>query len=247
MDTDFYYKPGSQVIVVPEDRDILAKGLSQKPLLKNSEIAVAQLQLTAFQTLPQGHSPYDRFYIVLDGKVMVDQTPSEAVNSNVALYTLTKEDLIHIPRKVEATSRLRAGQNDALLLEVQILDPKAEPKSLKLDQGIWIDEQFLIVEKSKSRTYIPDHHVNTSNHCLFINNDIEILLSCIDVGGGADVHTHEGEDQCTYVIGPAPSKLLYYPKGVQHGGLMNIEKRHDLVLMYFPPQGECLEQDNSSS
>jgi len=128
-------------------------------------------------------------------------------------------------------------------LEVQILNPKAKPKSLKLDQGIWIDEQLLITEKSKSRAYIPDHHVNTSNHCLFINDDIEILLSCIDVGGGADVHTHEGEDQCTYVINPAPSKLLYYPKGVEHGGIVNIEKRHDLVLMYFPPQGECLQKD----
>jgi len=243
MEQEFYYKPGSQVITVPENKEIVAPGLSQKLLLKNSEISVAQLQLAALQNLPKEHSNYDRFYIVLEGEILVNPASTHAKQSSSALHTLIKEDLIHIPREIDGCSRLSAGQDETLLLEVQILDPKAKPKSLKLDQGIWIDEQFLIIEKSKSLPYIPDHHVNTSNHCLFINDDIEILLSCIDVGGGADVHTHDGEDQCTYVIDPAPSKLLYYPKGVQHGGIVNIEKRHDLILMYFPPQGECLQQD----
>jgi len=246
MEKSFYYKPGSQVITVPEDIEIVTDGLSQKQLLKNAEISVTQLHLSALQALPEGASDYDRFYIVLDGEILVKPASNEAANSSSALHTLTKEALVHIPRKIDCASRLRAGQTDALLLEVQIPKPKAKPKSLKLDQGIWIDEQFLIIEKLKSRPYIPDHHVNTSNHCLFINDDIEILLSCIDVGGGADVHTHEGEDQCTYVIEPAPSKLLYYPKGVQHGGITNIEKRHDLILMYFPPQGECLEPEISN-
>jgi len=243
MKTEFYYKPGSQIVTVPVDSKIIDEGLSQKPLLINSEIAVKQLQLTALHSLPKGSSPYDRFYIVLDGELLVDPTSTDSKDSGAALYTLTKEALVHIPRKIDTAIRLKAGQSDTLLLEVQILNPKAKLKSLKLDQGIWIEEQLLITEKSKSRAYIPDHHVNTSNHCLFINDDIEILLSCIDVGGGADVHTHEGEDQCTYVINPAPSKLLYYPKGVEHGGIVNIEKRHDLVLMYFPPQGECLQKD----
>jgi len=200
MEQEFYYKPGSQVITVPENKEIVAPGLSQKPLLRNSEVSVAQLQLAALQNLPEEHSNYDRFYIVLEGKLFVNPMSNDATKSSSTLHTLTKEDLIYIPRKINGCSRLSAGQNEVLLLEVQILDPKAKPKSLKLDQGIWIDDQFLIIEKSKSRPYIPDHHVNTSNHCLFINDDIEILLSCIDVGGGADVHTHEGEDQCTYVI-----------------------------------------------
>jgi len=44
MEREFYYKPGSQVITVPEDKEIVAQGLSQKPLLKTAEISVAQLQ-----------------------------------------------------------------------------------------------------------------------------------------------------------------------------------------------------------
>jgi len=241
MEKEFYFRPGSQVIPVPEESDIVAEGLSQKQLLKNAEISVTQLRLSASKALPIQPSVYDIFYIVLEGEILVNAASNDSENSSSVLHTLSKEALIHIPRKVDCTSRLKAGLNDTLLLEVQILDPKAKPKSLKLDQGIWIDEQFLVIEKSNSQPYIPDHHVNTSNHCLFINEDIEILLSCIDVGGGADVHTHESEDQCTYVIDPVPSKLLYYPKGVQHGGITNIEKRHDLILMYFPPQGECLQ------
>jgi len=185
MEKSFYYKPGSQVITVPEDIEIVTDGLSQKQLLKNAEISVTQLHLSALQALPEGASDYDRFYIVLDGEILVNPASNEAANSSAALHTLTKEALVHIPRKIDCASRLRAGQTDALLLEVQIPKPKAKPKS-------------------------------------------------------------EGEDQCTYVIEPAPSKLLYYPKGVQHGGITNIEKRHDLILMYFPPQGECLEPEISN-
>jgi len=125
-------------------------------------------------------------------------------------------------------------------LEVELVSPKAKPRALKLEQGTWLDEQLLIMSKEQAFPYIPADHDNTSNHCLFINDDIEVLLSCIEVGGGAEVHTHEGEDQCTYVRNPAPAKLLYYPKGIEHGGITNIPARHDLVLIYFPPKAECL-------
>jgi len=237
MKKDFYYKPGSSVVNVPEDAEPLSNGVSQKPIFENDKIAIRQLQLKALQNLPQGNLSYGRFYIVLKGNVTVDKGDEDTT----ALHNLSQNGLVYIPQKVDAATRLRAGQSEAQILEVQMLNPKTEAQSLRLKQGIWVDQQFMVIEKTQAKAYVPAHHDNTFNHCLLINDDIEILHSCIDVGGGADVHAHEHEDQCTYVMEPAPSKLLYYPMGVQHGGITNIEKRHNMILMYFPPQGECLE------
>jgi len=237
MNNNIYSKPGSLVISVPEDTNPLSNGVSQKPIFENDKIAIRQLQLQALQSLPQGNLSYGRFYIVLSGNITIDKGADDATN----LYNLSQNGLVYIPQKIDSATRLRAGQSEAQILEVQILNPTAEAQSLKLEQGKWIDQQFMIIEKAQAKTYVPAHHDNTFNHCLLINDDIEIIHSCIDVGGGADVHTHEDEDQCTYIMEPSPSKLLYYPMGVQHGGITNIEKRHNMILMYFPPQGECLE------
>jgi len=238
MKKDFYYKPGSSVVNVPEDATPLSDGVSQKPIFENDKIAIRQLQLKVLKNLPKGETSYSRFYIVLNGNVTIDKGD----NDPAALHILSENGLVYIPQNVDAATRLRAGQSEAQILEVQILNPKTNAQSLKLEQGTWVDQQFMVIEKAQAKTYVPAHHVNTFNHCLLINDDIEILHSCIDVGGGADVHAHENEDQCTYVMEPAPSKLLYYPMGVQHGGITKIEKRHNMILMYFPPQGECLEQ-----
>jgi len=238
MNEDIYKKPGSLVITLPEEAEPIAEGVSQKPLFENAEVAIRQLQLNAEQTLPQGNLAHDRFYVVLHGKITINElqenTGSEGINTS-----LDVESLVYIPRQTDAASRLRAEHADALLLEVELLNPKAKPQALKLEQGTWLDQQLL--HKEQAMPYDPAHHDNTSNHCLFLNDDIEVLLSRIDVGGGADVHTHEGEDQCTYVRNPAPAKLLYYPKGVEHGGITDIPERHDLVLVYFPPKAECLD------
>jgi len=242
MNTDIYSKPGALVVELPDNALPLAEGVSQKPLFENAEIAIRQLQLIASHTLPKGNLACDRFYIVLHGELTINPVEaSGSANDTDSLgTTLGEEALVYIPRQTDAAERLSAGRADVTLLEVELLSAKAKPRALKLDQGTWLDEQLLIVSKEQAFPYIPAEHDNTSNHCLFINDDIEVLLSCIEVGGGADVHTHEREDQCTYVRNPAPAKLLYYPKGVEHGGITNIPARHDLVLIYFPPKAECL-------
>jgi len=243
MTKSMYYKPGSQVIAVPENAEKLTENVSQKLLFKNAEIIIKQLHLKAQSALPEDTSSGDRFYVVLHGDITINEASDKAepTKPGAHLHTLAQESLIYIPRNIEAAGRLHADTTDAVLLEVEYLNPKAKPQLLKLAQGTWVDEQFMFITKAQAKSYIPAHHDNTANRCLFINDDIEVLLSCIDVGGGADTHTHEKEDQCTYVIEPTPSKLLYYPKGVEHGGLKDMAERHDLVLMYFPPQGECLE------
>jgi len=239
MNEDIYSKPGSIIIDLPEQAQPLANGVSQKPLYGNADISIKQLQLKASHTLPEGNLACDRFYIVLHGELKID--PPDANDINSPQTTLGEEALVYIPQGTNAAIRLHAERVDVTLLEVELLSPKAKPQTLKLDQGVWLDDQFLIVSKEQAMPYIPAHHTNTSNHCLFLNDDIEVLLSCIEVGGGADVHTHEGEDQYTYVRNPAPGKLLHYPMGVEHGGASDMPVRHDLVLIYAPPKAECLD------
>jgi len=240
MNTDIYSKPGALVVDLPDSALPLADGVSQKPLFENAEIAIRQLQLKATHALPKGNLACDRFYIVLHGELTINQSEASTNDGDSPQTTLGEEALVYIPRQTDAAERLSAGRDDVALLEVELVSPKAKPRALKLEQGTWLDEQLLIMSKEQAFPYIPADHDNTSNHCLFINDDIEVLLSCIEVGGGAEVHTHEGEDQCTYVRNPAPAKLLYYPKGIEHGGITNIPARHDLVLIYFPPKAECL-------
>jgi len=241
MNTDIYSKPGGLVVDLPNSAQPLADGVSQKPLFKNTGIAIRQLQLEASHALPKGNLSCDRFYIVLHGELNIDPSDAGAKDINSPQTTLGEEALVYIPQGADAATRLHAERADVTLLEVELLSPKAKPQTLKLDQGVWLDDQFLIVSKEQAMPYIPAHHTNTSNHCLFLNDDIEVLLSCIEVGGGADVHTHEGEDQYTYVRNPAPGKLLHYPMGVEHGGASDMPVRHDLVLIYAPPKAECLD------
>jgi len=237
---DIYAKPGSQVIPVPETGEPIAKGVSQRPLFANEDISLRQLDIAGLHSLPAGNLNGDRYYVVLRGNVAVNGASENGEASGNAQYLLAEEALAYIPRQSDAAGRLQADGAGASMLEIEMRNPGAEPKLLKLEQGTWLDEQILVIRKEDAFAYIPAHHEKTYNHCLLINEDIEILLSCIEVGGGADVHTHHGENQCTYIMNPGPSKVLHYPMGVEHGGIVNIADRHDLVLIYFPPMGEYL-------
>jgi len=242
MAEDIYTKPGSQVIPVPDSSMPLAKGVSQKPLFSNEDVSLRQLDIEALHALPPGNLDADRYYVVLQGNVAVNgpSDNAEVITTDDAEYLLPKEALAYIPRRTDAAARIRADEAGASVLEIEMRNPQGQPKLLKLEQGTWLDEEILVIRKEDAFAYIPAHHEKTSNHCLLINDDIEILLSRIDVGGGADVHTHYKENQCTYIMNPTPSKLLHYPMGVEHGGIVDIPDRHDLVLIYFPPMGEYL-------
>jgi len=243
MSQDIYTKPGSLVLPVPEKSEPLAQGISQKPLFENAQIMLRQLDVEASCALPKAKVDGDRYYVVLQGGLTVniprdnDAEPADGGGCR----SLAKEALAYVPRQSDATGWLYAGQAGTSVLEIEIRGPKAAPEHLKLTQGTWLNDQILIINKNEAFAYIPAHHDKTSNHCLLINDDIEVLLSCIEIGGGADVHTHHGENQWTYIMDPKPSKLLHYPMGVQHGGIVDIADRHDLVLIYSPPMGEYLD------
>jgi len=163
MNTDIYSKPGAVIVDLPEQAQPLANGVSQKPLFENAEIAIRQLQLKASRALPKGNLSGDRFYIVLHGELTINPPKASAStnDSDSPQTTLGEEALVYIPRQTDAAERLSANGANVTLLEVELLSPKAKPQTLKLDQGTWLDEQLLIVNKEQAMPYIPAHHTNT--------------------------------------------------------------------------------------
>jgi len=226
MSDDIYDKPGGSVIQVADVATEIHGGIVQQQLCQNEEVAITRLQLKQSEVLPSRHAANDRFYVVLKGHITIS-------GDDMTRHDLAEECLVAIPQDTDAGQRVTAGADGAVLLELRMLKPMQD--SLASKQGVWVDQKVLLVDKQQVNAYEPDKHTNTVNHCLFLNEDVEVLISCIEVGGSADTHMHPTQEQYTYVANPEPSKVLHYPKGVVHGGITDLPVRHDLVVIYTPP------------
>jgi len=226
MNDDIYQKPGGLVISVTDIEAEAYAGVLQQKLYQNEELAINRLQLNALASLPVRNVASDRFYVVLHGGIVVS-------GDDMKSRDLGEESMIAIPRDIDVGQRIAAGSEGVTLLELQMLKLKKE--SLLSEQGVWVDQKILLVNKQEINSYEPKQHTNTINHCLFLNEELEVLISCIEEGGGADTHVHPTQNQYTYVRNPEPARLLHYPKGVVHGGLSDAPNRHDLVVIFSPP------------
>ncbi len=226
MKNELYDRPGGEVIQIDEIRTNSRDGVLEQHIREQKEIIINRLQLPAKTALPARNISSDRFYVVLSGTITIS-------GGDKTSHKLSEESLFALPRGVEPGERVTSTSVSASLLEVQRLNPDGE--SIIPRQSEWLDGEVLVVPKSAIKSYEPEKHANTTNHTLFLNDHLEILISCIDVGGGSDEHLHPTQEQFTYVRNPEPSKLLYYPQGVVHGGQNNMPARHDLVVIFSPP------------
>ena len=73
-----------------------------------------------------------------------------------------------------------------------------------------------------------------------IYEQVEIIEGSIDVGGGADQHLHNENEQMLYVLeGSDRPLLIYYPRGTPHGTGGGISVPLKLLVIYSPPLGEA--------
>jgi len=226
MKDDLYDRPGGEVIQIDDIRTSLRDGTLEQQIRQQKDLTINRLQLPAMASLPLRNISTDRFYVVLSGGVTI-------TGGDTSGREIHEESLFALPRGVDPGERIASTSVGATLLEIQRSSPQGE--TIISRQSEWLDREVLVVPKSAVKGYEPEKHKNTTNHTLFLNDHIEILISRIDVGGGADEHIHPTQEQFTYVRNPEPCKLLHYPQGVVHGGQNNMLLRHDLVLIFSPP------------
>ena len=107
-----------------------------------------------------------------------------------------------------------------------------------------------IIKPEDVETYQPDLHANTVNRRLLRTDHLEIILGKISKGGGAQEHVHEKNEQFMYMLEGKgkvqidgkniivePGNLIYFPKGVPHGGesFVESEKPAKFLVIYSPP------------
>jgi quercetin dioxygenase-like cupin family protein len=107
-----------------------------------------------------------------------------------------------------------------------------------------------IIRPEDVETYQPDLHANAVNRRLLRTGHLEIILGMIGRDGGAQEHVHEKNEQFIYMLQGKgrvqtdgknviiePGSLLYFPKGVPHGGESFVESEGPakFLVIYSPP------------
>lgn len=210
------------------------KGAKIQPLLEAQTVTINRLTVAQSGSLPTSPTGKDSIYFLLSGEA--------ALRGQTESHRLEEGTLLFIPRQPLSERKGYQVQLELFSAELQllVLNVSADDGSVPLrNDGVWVDSRVLVVQPNDPPAYQPTNHTHTVNRCLFINDEIEVLRGKILTGGGADRHAHEAFEQFTYVIGPAPSLLLYTPRGVLHGG-DTYEVDLDLLVIYSPPYRESL-------
>ena len=107
-----------------------------------------------------------------------------------------------------------------------------------------------VIRPEDVETYQPDLHTGTVNRRLLRTDHLEIILGMISRGGGAQEHAHEKNEQFLYMlqgkgtvqidgkkVTVEPGSLVYFPKGVPHGGESFVESEGPakFLVIYSPP------------
>ena len=206
-----------------------------KQVVKTKRLTISQLLITQSANLPLEISEKASIYIVLDGQV--------TIGNSVDSYDLKKGALIYFPSGVRTRIKVQSPRVEFLVVEV--LESTGNGQPLR-EYGTWVEScgpegRVFIVQPEDPPAYEPANHSATTNRCLFINDDVEVIRGKINAGGGADKHAHEGFEQMTYVIEPREANLLVYiPPGVAHGG-EKYEVSLDLLVIYSPSYRESLK------
>ncbi len=207
-------------------------GVAVRKILQTDRVIVEQLTFSSAQTLTLGRGKQN-IYVILSGTggLKLGQVGCE----------LSRATLLFIPSEEGCEVTLEPTSEELAILALEVNGGNSE-KRLR-EYGSWVDEKLLIVQPDDPVAYSPANHNKTVNHRLFIDEEIEVLRGQLGKGGGAGRHSHESQEQFTYVMEPSPPQLIYTPPGVPHGGNV-LDTDFDLLVIYSPPYRESLHYSN---
>jgi quercetin dioxygenase-like cupin family protein len=221
----------AQYIVVDSVETQLLDGCSKtfsKELLGSEHLEIDQIIIRGSgEAEDYGTGRTDRIQYVLDGKATLCQGRIEE--------DISQGQLIIVPAGVPWGPGLFVASDQLVLLDIAPVEGRSDIPSSGTDHA----GSIRIIRPEDVPSYPPAGHFNTTNRCLFLNENVEIIEGLIESGGGAQRHFHDEHEQILYVLeGTDTPLLIYYPKGTPHGTEGGISTRLKLLVIYSPPLGE---------
>lgn len=142
-------------------------------------------------------------------------------------------DLVVVPAGVSWGEQLAIDSEELILLEIA---SRSGPN--RADVTPDSSGPLRVVKPREMEPYKPAGHQKTINRCLFIDDQIEVIEGHIEVGGGADRHAHERNEQALYLLNSPQPLLIHYPRRTPHGTGGGIAEPLHLLVIYAPPLGE---------
>ncbi len=143
-------------------------------------------------------------------------------------------DLIVVPAGVRWGRQLSIQSDELVMLEIAARSHVGEA----IATGVRSVESLRVVRPGDVEPYAPAGHAKTTNRCLFVDDQLEVIEGFIERGGGADRHFHQHNEQALYVLNAPDPLLIHYPPRAPHGTGGGITDPLELLVIYAPPLGE---------
>ena len=225
-------EPKAQYIAVNEIEYQLLRGHTRtfrKHLLTTENLKIDQTVIKGSGDAEEyGVSNINRARYVLDGKATLTE--------GVSTTEIGPGHLIIIPPGLPWGANLFVNSKQFLTLD--IARRVGIPGDVSLPDPGRVNH-IRIIDPEDVPPYQPAGHAKTTNRCLFIEEQMEIIEGMIESGGGADRHIHKNNEQMLYTLGGLTDPLLiYYPRGAPHGTGGSVSDPLKLLVIYAPPLGE---------
>jgi len=222
----------AQYIAVDNNENKLLDGYTKtfrKDLLKSEHLEINQIIIKGRgEAEDYGISRENRIQYVLNGEATLQRAGTSV--------DIRRGQLIVVPGGVPWGPGLFVISDQLSLLDIA---PQVEDRSLLPSSDTDHADSIRIIKPEDVPSYPPAGHFNTTNRCLFLDEDVEIIEGVIESGGGAKRHFHQEHEQMLYVLeGTGTPLLIYYPKGTPHGTEGGISTRLKFLVIYSPPLGE---------
>jgi quercetin dioxygenase-like cupin family protein len=208
------------------DAVALDTGGARKRCLTGEFIVIDQVEIPRGGGEGLGVSDSTRALYVVEGNGSIRIGPDD--------HELVSGNLVVVPPGVAPGAQLVVASGAMVLLEITSSAPSGGAAPAAVDAAT----SLRIVRPEDVDAYEPAGHAKTTNRCLYIDDRVEIIEGLIEVGGGADRHFHEHNEQALYVLNAPELLIVHYPRRAPHGTGGGIADPLHLLVVYAPPLGE---------
>ncbi|MDD9940718.1 MAG: cupin domain-containing protein [Myxococcales bacterium] len=205
-------------------------GVDFKRLLRSEALEVGQTRIGRTANLDEREpSPSVRLAYVLRGRGLLRQRGEE--------LPLSAGDLLVVPAGTPWGPQVSVLSEELVLLEIAAGSRRTDGRQAHPTHERQ-PAPLRRVRPEEVPPYEPAGHAKTTNRCLYIDDELEVIEGFIDAGGGAERHYHEHNEQVLYLLEAREPLLIHYPRRAPHGTGGGLKEALKLLVVYAPPLGE---------